>query len=285
VRSSKGSPAWSLPGVSSLIKNRVYLGEARSGKYRNPRAHEPILTQAEFDAAQSTTTLLRAHDGSVASKALLGGLARCAGCGHTLKIARGIVRKTGERFPVYYCHGRYAKGTCQARATIRAAYLDRYVEAQVLRALADEGGLLAQAVEASEHIEEAARRAAEAEHELDLYVTNPKLLTLLNESKFLQGLEARQHALDQARATLAELRSQSALANELTEGNLLEAWPTLTTPEKRRLLHGRLDRVVLRRDQGRARKDRLPIDERTQIVLRGNVVLEPQGTEEEPKPV
>jgi hypothetical protein len=44
--------------------------------------------------------------------------------------------------------------------------------------------------------------------------------------------------------------------------------------EKRRLLHGLLDRVVLSRADRRGRHAR-PIAERTQIVLRGNVLLGP----------
>src|SRR5215207_4288325 len=134
VRSSKGSASWSLTGVSSLVRNRAYLGEARSGAHVNREAHEPLVTQAEFDAVQQRSTLLQPRDGSVASQALLGGLARCAGCGHTLKITGNTTAKTGERYPVYYCVGRYAKGNCTARATIRASYLDTYVEEQVLQA-------------------------------------------------------------------------------------------------------------------------------------------------------
>jgi hypothetical protein len=146
----------------------------------------------------------------------------------------------------------------------------------VLGALAAEGGPLAQAVEASEKTEEAARRVAAAEHELDLFVTNPQLLTTIGQDKFMQGVEARQRALDEARAELAELRSQSALASELTSGDLLAAWPELTLQERRRLLHGLLDRVVLKRSAGRGTKA-TPVNERTQIVLRGNVLLEPSN--------
>lgn len=108
VKSSKGNSSWSVTGVSSLIRNRVYLGEARGGSYNNPDAHEPIVTRAEFDAAQTTRTLLQTHDGSIASQALLGGLARCAGCGHTLKVTGNTDKKSGSRYPVYYCVGRYA---------------------------------------------------------------------------------------------------------------------------------------------------------------------------------
>jgi hypothetical protein len=82
-------------------------------------------------------------------------------------------------------------------------------------------------------VEATARAVAEGEHELDLFVGNPKLLSLLGEQKFVEGVEARQRALDAARQELAEIRSQSALADELADGDLLQAWPTLTTQEKR----------------------------------------------------
>ncbi len=117
---------------------------------------------------------------------------------------------------------------------------------------------------------------AAAEHELDLFVTNPQLLSTLGQDKFMQGVEARQRALDEARAELAELRSQSALADELLSGDLLAAWPELAMQEKRRLLYGLLDRVMLTRSAGRGVKT-TPVKERTLIVLRGVVVLEPSG--------
>jgi len=43
---------------------------------------------------------------------------------------------------------------------------------------------------------------------------------------------------------------------------------------KRKLLHGLLDRVVLKRSPGRG-KNAVPVAERTQILLRGNMLLEP----------
>jgi site-specific DNA recombinase len=271
VYPSTGNEHWSTPGVASMIRNRAYLGEARQGEIVNKKAHEPIVTQAEFDAAQSGRTLLKPqHDGSIASQAVLGGLVRCAGCGHTLKITGN--GKPGERYPIYYCSGRYAKGLCPARATIRASHLDTYVEAQILAVLKQEHGLLAQAVEASEALEQARRAVEEAEHELDLFLSSPKLLSILGEAKVIEGVEARQLVLDEARRQLAELSTQSNLIDELTSGDLLAAWPDLTIQEKRKLLHGLLDRVVLRRATGRG-KHAPPIAERTQIVLRGNVLL------------
>jgi site-specific DNA recombinase len=270
-----GNKHWSKVGVAGLVKNPVYLGQARSGKVVKDDAHEPLVTRAEFDAAQSVKkAFFKKRDGSLASQAMLGGLVRCAGCGHTLKITGNTDRKTGERYPIYYCTGRYAKGLCQARASGRASLLDAHVETQVRAALQSEGGLLAQAVAASEQIDTAARALEQAEHELDLFINNPKLMTLLGEQKFLQGVEARQQALDQARVELAALRSQEELASELADGDLLRAWPQLSVQEKRRLMHGLLDRIVLTRADRRGRHAR-PIAERTQIILRGNVLLSP----------
>lgn len=273
VHPSTGSEQWSKAGVAGLVKNPVYLGQARSGKVVNQHAHQPLVTRAEWDAAQSTQkSLFKQRDGSVASKAMLGGIVRCAGCGHTLKITGNTDKKTGERYPIYYCVGRYATGPCPARANARASVLDTYVEHEVLQALQHEDGLLAQAATASKAIEAAARAVDEAEHELDLYINNPKLLSLLGETKFLEGAETRQTALDQTRQELTQLRQQSSLAAELADGDLLAAWPDLTVQQKRRLMHGLLDEVVLTRAHGRGRHAN-PISERTTILLRGSIFL------------
>jgi DNA invertase Pin-like site-specific DNA recombinase len=273
-----GNKHWSKAGVSALVKNPVYLGQARSGKVVKESAHAPLVTRAEFDAAQATKkSLLRQRDGSLAAQAMLGGLARCAGCGHTLKITGNTDRKSGQRYPIYYCVGRYAKGPCTARASARASLLDGYVEEQVLKALQAEDGLLAQAVAASEQIEAAARGVEEAEHELDLFVDNPKLLSLLGEQKFVEGVEVRQRALDEAREALTQARSQSALAEELGDGDLLAAWPSLTIQERRRLMHGLLERVVVTRADRRGRHAR-PIGERTEVTLRGGTILAADNT-------
>jgi site-specific DNA recombinase len=274
VYPSTGNKHWSTFGVASLVKNPVYLGQARSGKIVNEHAHEPIVTRAEFDAAQSVKkSLLTPHDGSLASRAMLGGLARCGGCGHTLKITGNTHKATGERYPVYYCTGRYASGLCPARASEAAANLDHYVEQQVLEAIADDGGPIARAIEASEQVEQAVRAVADAEHELDVYINNPTLITVIGEARFLEGAIVRQQFLDEARAELARVRAESTIAEELAEAGLLEAWPELTIEQKRRLMHGLLDQVIVTRADGRG-KQREPINERTEIILRGGQPLE-----------
>jgi hypothetical protein len=144
----------------------------------------------------------------------------------------------------------------------------------VLAALHAEGGLIAEARAANQQLEQASRAVEAAEHELDLFVLDPKLLSVLGERKFREGVEVRQHALDDARHALTQARSQAALVADLPSGDLLEAWPTLTIQERRRLLHGLLDRVELRRAPGRG-KNATPVQDRTEIILRGGIVLDP----------
>jgi site-specific DNA recombinase len=272
VRPSSGNPHWSVQGVRGLLRNRVYLGEARGGSVQNADAHEPIVTQAEFDAAQAQVSLLPAHDGSIASQAMLGGLLRCGGCGHTLKITGSLNRRTGRRVPIYYCVGRYAKGLCTARASAGAATIDPYVEEQVLHVLSLESGFVAEAIAASVELEQARREVEQAEHELDLYLAEPLLLSTLGRERFLEGAQSRRQALDDALAALEQLRAKGQLAEELISGDLLAAWPSLDVQEKRQLLHGLLEAVILQRSgtRGHAAK---PIGERTQIILRGGTPL------------
>ena len=275
VKPSTGNPHWSRQGVSGLLKNPVYLGEARSGTITNPDAHEAIVTRAEFDAAHLAHTVHATRDGSLSEQALLTGIVRCAGCGHTLKVSGSTDRKTGQRLPTYYCSKRFATGICPAPAGARASTLDPYVEEQVLALLTAEGGLIAEARVAAEQLEERQRDVEAAEHELDLFVNNPRLLTILGEAKFVEGVESRQHAVDQARAQLAKLRTQTSVISDLPEGDVLKAWPDLTVIEKRYLLHSLLDQVELTNAGGKRGRAAPPIGTRTRIVLRGAMELGP----------
>jgi hypothetical protein len=267
---STGNPHWSSTGVAGLLRNPVYLGQARSGEVVNDDAHAALVSQEEFDGAAASHSVFRARDGSIAAQALLGGLVRCAGCGHTLKITGG--GPPLARYATYYCKKRYAKGLCPEPATIRASYLDEYVEASVLAALRERGGAVAEAEESSRQIEQAVRSLAEAEHELDLYLATD-LISTVGQETFVRGVSVRQATVDDARETLTRLRASEVFSEELVSGDLLETWPDLSTPEKRELLHGLLESVELRRAPVRG-PGSLPLEHRTRISLRGGHCLE-----------
>ena len=87
VRPAAGNPdgKWTAAGVRFLLGNRTYLGEIRAGDLVNTTAHLPIVTLAEFEAAQAShgSPVTRSTEPS-----LLAGLLRCASCRHTLKLKR-----------------------------------------------------------------------------------------------------------------------------------------------------------------------------------------------------
>jgi site-specific DNA recombinase len=261
VRGPYDNNLWTPGAVAKIIRNRVYLGEARSGEYVNPDAHEPLVTRAEFEAAQGDRTVATPRNGD---GLLLAGLVRCAGCRYVVK-PDTMKDRDGSRLGLYRCRGRHAAGKCPAPATIMARLLDPYVEAQFLAAVGPDGPL-AEAAEATKAIEEAVEAVTEAERELDEYLA-ADLAFVVGAAKFRAGTEVRQQALDTARAELVVARQGSAFLGDLTPGSMLEAWPSLSVSEKRHLLAATVDAVFIRAVRGSGRA--IPPQERTRIFWRG----------------
>jgi DNA invertase Pin-like site-specific DNA recombinase len=261
VRGPYENSLWTASAVSKMLSNRVYLGEARSGRYVNSDAHEPLVTRAEFEAAQGKKTVAKPRNGD---GLLLAGLVRCQGCRYLVK-PDTMQDRDGSRLGLYRCRVRHAAGKCPAPATIMARILDPYVEAQFLAALGPDGPL-AQASEASTAIEDAIELVQDAERELDDYLAATPA-SVVGPERFRAGLEERQRALGASQAALNEARQGSAFVGELTPGKMLEAWPSLSVSEKRHLLTAAVDAVVIRAVRGSGRA--VPVEERVRILWRG----------------
>ena len=123
-----------------MISNRVYVGEARSGQNVKPNAHPAIVSEAEWQAAQSARSLApaRSTDG-----ALLAGLLRCAGCRYVIK-PDSMPDRDGERLRLYRCRGEHAAGRCPAKASVLGRVIEPYVVEAFFEAL-EPGGVLAAA--------------------------------------------------------------------------------------------------------------------------------------------
>jgi hypothetical protein len=96
------------------------------------------------------------------------------------------------------------------------------------------------------------------------------LISTAGQDAFTQGVTARQQPVDQARD---HLQARSVLTEELVSGNLIEAWPELSPPERRELMHGLLEQVVLQRAPGRG-PNKPTVADRTGVLLRGGAQLE-----------
>jgi DNA invertase Pin-like site-specific DNA recombinase len=221
IRGPYNNGGWTPAAAAKIVRNRVYLGEARSGKFTNPDAHTPLVSVAEWEAAQGERHLSTARSGE---GLLLAGLVRCAGCRYLLK-PDSMRGRNGERLGLYRCRGRHAAGKCPAPASVLARVLDPYVEARFLAALGPKGPM-AEAMEANVAIERALQRLEAAEHELDA---------------------ARTDAVNQAAAEVADAHQRALSGVNFTPGKLVDGWPELGVAEKRTLLTASLDAIFVRR--------------------------------------
>jgi site-specific DNA recombinase len=261
VRGPYGNGAWTPSATQKMVRNRVYLGEARSGQYVNENAHAPLVSRAEFEAAQGNRTVASARIGD---GLLLQGIVRCAGCRYLLK-ADNMKGRNGERLGLYRCRKIHAAGECPAPATIMARVLDPFIEQLFVDALGPTGPL-AEAVASTKALDAAVTSLEDAEAELALY-RDANLISVIGKDAYLEGLEARAEVVRVAQAKLSEARQQTAMSghNVTTSGDLIEAWPTLTIAEKRALLTASLDAIFIRSNGG----SNTPVADRTLLLWRG----------------
>jgi DNA invertase Pin-like site-specific DNA recombinase len=232
---------WTHQTISSIISRRTYLGEAYQGEVVNREAHEPLVTLAEWEAAQSGD---RRPSYQRRGGALLAGIIRCAGCGYPLS------RNSGGRrgYAFYRCRGRHSAGLCPAPARISVPRADGYVE-QAFLAWAEQERIAAEAAPRDDELEQAAARVETAEAELTTY-RDANLISVIGRDAYIEGLEQRQRTLDEARAQLAQARRIEP-TTDIQE--LHSLWPQLEVTEKRRLLAAVIDAVFVRQATSRGR--------------------------------
>ena len=237
-----GNPNWTQTAVNKLLRNPVYTGQARSGIHVKEDAHPAIITKAEFDAAQRRRGVspLRSADG-----ALLAGLLRCAGCRYVMKL--DSITRGGSKIPMYRCRGDHAAGRCPEPSSVLAHIIESHVEAEFLAALAPDGVLARPS--SGDDTEQALSNALDnAEAELADWLEAVSV-TSVGRAAYAAALEARQQRVDQARDAL-DAAEAAAGVHLPPQADLQAIWPTLSTPERRRLLSAGIDAVMLRRGRG-----------------------------------
>ena len=248
-----GSGRTNAQAVRWMIRNRAYLGEARSGDFSNPNAHEPNVTQLLFDRANAVKGRPPKHDGSLSSRLLLRGLVFCSGCGFKLTTTSSTRSVDGNRVsvPAYGCQNEH----CTARASVSGPDLDPFVVRTLfaLMRLVGTTGYRAPGTNPAEA--EVARRALEAaEYDRRKLVENRELRRLLTAEEYNRELVALADAVEEAR--IAVELAERDLAAPTAEG--VEAlWETWTDETRREWLMEVLERVEV--TSARKRRDvRLP---------------------------
>jgi DNA invertase Pin-like site-specific DNA recombinase len=238
-RKANGEPltaiARSLGWAHSTARQRVMNADYMGVEGLIP----PIIKRAEFNAAQAGRRTQQVPPGETTKHLLLQGLARCAGCGRTLKAPRRP-RADGSYVQAYFCKNA-ASEPCPCRAYVHTDDLEAFVLDVFERELRATPRMI-DAVAAAHDLEVAEAEAENAEQELRAYL---KVKSALDGAAFLDGATARQDQLEAARARVRDL---SARVTRLpASGTLTAHWDALSIEERRLVLRGFIDRVEVSR--------------------------------------
>jgi site-specific DNA recombinase len=240
-----GGGGWSIGTVRTVIRNRVYLGEARAGStIANTSAHEALIDLATFEAANRTKGVAPGRSGRASG--LLSGILRCAGCRYAMKASQGQTRH-GKPFLEYRCkssRSETAGGRCPAPAAVKATVIEPYVLGEFFRFI---GEYRAAGFEPDAAIELAESELAAAEAELEAALDTRLADALGTDSEaYLRLLRQRRDAVEEARTQLADVRRSTEVVRQ-DAVELSALWPDLTLYEQRKLLASTFDCVFVRR--------------------------------------
>ena len=236
---------WSDTTTRQRLADEVYIGTIRHGAFVKENAHPAIVPRDLFDAVQAARTIREAAPGALTRDRLLQGLARCGGCGRTLKVIHRPARLDGTRVASYYCKDA-ATDACPDRAYVHCEDLETFVVEWFERALRKAPNVV-DVVAAGAELEQAQGDLAAAEKQLAAFVENADVVT--DAAVFRRGVEARQQRVDEARARVQELSGR--VTRLPLGGSLLDLWAAYAPPERRHVLDGFLDRIVVTRGASR----------------------------------
>jgi site-specific DNA recombinase len=230
---------WSHSTTRQILANEVYLGVARHGPFRKENAHPPIVTRELFDAADAARTVQAVPPGDTTRDRLLVGLARCHGCGRTLKTVRRK-RADGSYVVSYFCKNA-ASEPCPDRAYVHADELDRYV-ADWFAGTLESVPRMVDVVAAGRDLERAQAEQAKAKAQLNAYMENADPT---DKVLFRRGQEARQRRVEEASERVRHLSGR--LVRLPAGGPLIGLWEDFGALERRDVLAAFVDRVEVAR--------------------------------------
>lgn len=190
LRQTVPARRWTATQTRRLLSGRSYLGDTHNGDLVQRGTHEPLVSRAIWEAAQTTP---RARTPSAAFP--LSGIARCATCDGPMVGGRAGV---GQR--TYRC-ANTRTGQCKQGANVTARILEEHVRDEARQLL---GGLRATVSHPdTDTLTMLERTIVEAEAELDAFAADMTLRRALGE-RYHQHLQARIETVEKARAAYRE---------------------------------------------------------------------------------
>jgi DNA invertase Pin-like site-specific DNA recombinase len=253
---------WTPMAVQRLTGKRVYRGEASRyvvqdkddrGPIINPNAHEAIVDPDLWQRAQMKPRVART--GPNGSLPLLSGLIRCAGCRFSMSLGTG---PRGER--LYRCRRRHASGTCPQPAQIRCEHVEEYVEGLVL----DEIDGIARLVPDSTERDRVAAELEQARSDLEDFRQDRAARRRLG-GEWLEWLDTYLRAVSDLEAELRAIDDRSGAG---FEGLTRDRYLALEVDDRREVLGGFVDVMMVRPSRGRGRHVD-PVERRARVLWRG----------------
>jgi DNA invertase Pin-like site-specific DNA recombinase len=247
LRETVPERTWNLSTVRRTLASRTYLGESNYGNLINPKAHEPIVNRAQWQAAQSAPETRRRAPEDFP----LSGFATCAGCGAPM-----VGGRAGKGKRTYRCSHSLAFATvkCLAPANMTADRLEEYVveylrenwesnEWKVLDAPPTDIGSAQDALE-------------DAEAELLAFAEDLTLRKALG-SRYHAVLALRENAVEDAQAAFTAQAKESVRLDHISPEELLE------TEKLGDILRAAFVLIEVARGRG-------PVEDRVRLLFRGS---------------
>ena len=209
-------------GVSGLIRNPVYLGQARYGDAVKDDAHEAIVPRSLWRRCQGKARP-SARTGVLTERYLLQGVAVCANCAGALYLSGGR-----RKHPYYFCRQR----SCDDHAYAQAAALDNFVLNTIEERLTgrDYDGVVAGVSDAARwqaatfvprpggddaDVAEAEEALAGARADLDGFLADTSLRSILGPQRYNEAAANFVAVVNKCEAELDEARRLSSASFEL----------------------------------------------------------------------
>lgn len=241
---------WNLSTVRRTLASPTYVGESRYGDdIVNSDAHEPLVSRAQWAAAQSEPETRRRSPADFP----LSGFATCAGCGGHLIGSRGGV----DHKRAYRCAAslKNAKVKCKAPATMLADRLEDYAVKFLREHWEREDWKVEELPRGG--VADVQRELEDAEEELLAFGLDLDLRKALG-ARYREALEARVQAVEQATAAF------QAQAVESSRQTLSPEDLDMEDPEKLRdVLGAAFATIAVSRGRGK-------VEDRVRLVFHGS---------------
>ncbi len=174
---AKGTP-WSYWKVRRCVENKTYLGKLKHNDTWYEGAHDPIITEAEFNQAQSILAEYREKNSAMGRRrtTALGGLVYCGNCGAKYHSVKNNANK--NKYSYYTCYSRskssYQKvkdPNCKNK-TYRSIDLENLVYSQIreLKASNEYLTMLTSTIDSAGKYEAISAHIKEIEKKIDRYM-------------------------------------------------------------------------------------------------------------------